>query len=129
MKEKRIDKFFLTTVILLISVGIAMFVSASLGILAKNEKIFYNVLVSQLALGLGCGFLGMYIALKINYKFWRKYSFIIFFGSILLTAAVFLPGLGLSHGGAERWIKLGSFGTFQPAEVLKFGFIIYFADS
>ncbi len=121
-----IDKFFLTTVLILIGGGIAMFVSASLGILAKNEKTFYAVLISQLVLGLGCGLLGMYAALKINYKFWRKYAFYIFLGAVLLTAAVFIPHIGFSHGGARRWIELGPL-SFQPAELLKFGFVIYFA--
>lgn len=127
MREKKIDKFFLTIVLLLIFIGVAMFVSASLGILVKNQKTFYSVLVSQLALGLTLGLVGMYFALKINYKFLRKYSFFIFLMSILLTAAVFVPSLGSSHGGAERWVKIGPFGTFQPVEFLKFGFIIYFA--
>ncbi len=126
MKEKKIDRFFLIVSFLLIFIGIAVFVSASLGILSKNEGTFYSVLFSQLILGSGLGFLGMYFALKINYKFWRKYSFYIFLGSILLTAAVFIPSLGWSHLGAERWIQLGPL-KFQPVEFLKFGFIVYFA--
>ena len=104
-----------------------MFVSASLGILVKNEKTFYSVLFSQLILGLGLGFIGIFFCLKVNYKFWRKYAFIIFLSSIILTAMVFIPHIGWSHGGAERWIKLGPLGTFQPVELLKFGFVIYFA--
>ena len=103
-----------------------MFISASLGIVARSEGTFYSVLFSQLVLGFGLGFLGMYFALKINYKFWRNYSFYIFLGSILLTAAVFIPSLGWSHLGAERWIQLGPL-RFQPVEILKFGFVIYFA--
>ncbi len=103
-----------------------MFISASLGILAKNEKIFFSVLLSQLVFGMGLGLFGMYLSLKINYKFWRKYSFYIFLGSIFLTACVFIPHFGWSHGGATRWIKLGPV-SFQPAEILKFGFIIYFS--
>lgn len=126
IREKKIDKFFLTTVFLLIFLGLAMFVSASLGILVKSEKTFYSVLFNQLVLGLGIGFIGMYLCLKINYKFWRRYAFYIFLGSILLTAAVFIPYFSWSHGGAERWIKIGSL-TFQPVEFLKFGFVIYFA--
>lgn len=104
-----------------------MFVSASLGVLAKNKNTFYSILFNQLVLGLGIGLLGMYFALKIDYKIWRKFSFLIFLASIFATAAVFIPNLGFSHGGAERWITLGPLGTFQPAEFLKFGFIIYFA--
>ena len=126
MKEKKVDRFFLIIIFLLLSVGIAMFISASLGVLAKNEKTFYSVLYSQLILGLGLGLVGMYFCFKIDYKFWRKYSFLIFLGSILLTASVFIPSLGWSHGGAERWIQLGPV-SFQPVEFLKFGFVIYFA--
>lgn len=126
MKGKKFDRFFLIIVILLISIGVAMFVSASLGILAKNEETFYSILFSQLVLGLGAGLLGMFLCMKIDYKFWRRYSFFIFLGSIILTAAVFVPNLGWSHQGAERWIKLGPV-SFQPVEFLKFGFIIYFA--
>ena len=126
MREKKIDRVFLSIVLILILAGAAMFVSASLGILDRNSDIFYSVLRSQLIFGFGFGIIGMYFALKIDYKFWRKYSFYIFLGSVILTAAVFIPYLGVVHQGAERWIKLGPL-SFQPVEVLKFGFIIYFA--
>ena len=126
MKQKKIDKIFLIIVLLLIFFGLAMFVSASLGILTRSSHTFYSVLISQLVLGLGFGLIGMYISMKVNYKFWQRYSLIIFIGSILLTASVFLPHVGLTHLGAERWIKLGPV-SFQPVEVLKFGFVIYFA--
>ena len=126
MKGKKVDKFFLIIVILLISAGVAMFVSASLGILAKNAATFRSVLFNQLVLGLGLGLVGMYLTSKIDYKIWRKLSFFIFLGAILLTASVFIPSLGWSHGGAQRWVNL--FGiSFQPVEFLKFGFVIYFA--
>lgn len=126
MREKKVDRFFLIIIFILLAFGIAMFISASLGVLAKNEKTFYSVLFSQLVLGLGLGFLGMYFCSKINYKFWRKFSFLFFIGSILLTALVFVPTLGWSHGGAQRWIQIGGF-NFQPVEFLKFAFVIYFA--
>lgn len=126
MSQRKFDKFFLIIVGLLIVVGLAVFVSASLGILAKSEKTFYGVLFSQLVLGLGLGTLGMYVCLKLDYKFWRKHAFWIFIAGILLTAAVYLPGIGRVHQGARRWIDLGPV-SFQPVEFLKFAFIIYFA--
>lgn len=124
--KKKADKFFLIIVILLVSLGVAIFISASLGVLAKNKSIFYAVLFNQLVLGLGLGLLGMWLTYKINYKFWRKFALLFFLGSILLTVAVFIPGLGMTHQGAERWLSLGPV-SFQPVEFLKFGFIIYFA--
>ena len=126
MKEKKIDKFFLIILGLILIIGVAMFVSASLGVLAKNEKMFYSVLFSQLVLGLGLGLIGMYVCLKINYTLWRRYSFFIFFLAVCLTTSVFIPHFGWSHGGAQRWIQLGPV-SFQPVEILKFSFIIYFA--
>lgn len=124
--NKKVDRFFLIIVIMLVTLGVAMFVSASLSLLIKSEKTFYSVLFKQLVMGLGLGLLGIFFVLKIDYKFWRKYSFYIFLFSILVTAAVFIPQLGWSHGGAQRWLKLGPI-SFQPVEFLKFGFIIYFA--
>ena len=125
-KERKVDKFFLTLLIVLVLFGMAMFVSASFGILAKNPKTFYSVLFSQLVMGFGLGLIGIFFSIKIDYKFWRKHAFFIFILTIILTASVFLPHVGWNHGGAERWIKLGPI-TFQPVEFLKFGFIIYFA--
>ena len=78
MKGKKVDRFFLIIIFLLLSVGVAIFISASLGVLAKNPKIFYSVLFSQLILGLGIGLVGMYFFSKIDYKFWRNFSFLIF---------------------------------------------------
>lgn len=57
---------------------------------------------------------------------WRRYSLYIFFTSLILTAAVFIPEIGLNHGGATRWLMFGPI-SFQPSELLKFGFIVYLA--
>ena len=50
----------------------------------------------------------------------------IFLFSIVVSLLVFIPNIGFAFGGAKRWILLGPF-TFQPAELLKLGFVIYFA--
>ena len=126
MKKTGIDKIFFGIVITLIVIGVIMFTSASLGILAKNEAKFYSVIFAQFAFGLGGGLIALYIGFKIPYKFWREYSLLIFIASIIVTALVFVPSLGSLHGGARRWINI--FGvSFQPVEFLKIGFIMYFA--
>lgn len=122
---EKIDKVFLGIVLALTIIGVVMFVSASLGILARSDQKFYGVLTNQLisvALGVGA----LFVTMSIPYKNWRKYSLFIFLGSLVLTALVFVPGISFAHGGARRWISLGSF-QFQPAEFLKIGFIMYFA--
>ncbi len=125
-EQKPFDRYFLGIVILITGIGLFSFVSASLGILAKNESEFYNVIFSQIVLGLLGGFAALWLTMKIPYLFWRKHAFYIFLTTLILTIAVFIPQLGFSHGGAQRWISLGPV-SFQPAEILKIGFVIYFA--
>jgi cell division protein FtsW len=125
-KQKPVDKYFFWIVVLITGIGLLSFVSASLGILARSETKFYGVLFNQIVLGLVGGFIALWICTRIPYTFWRRYSFYIFFGALALTVAVFIPGLGFEHGGARRWLSIGPV-SFQPAEVLKIAFVVYFS--
>jgi cell division protein FtsW len=126
VKPKQFDTYFFGIVLLITLIGIISFVSASLGILAHSETKFYGVLFGQIVLGFIGGLAAMWLAIKIPYHFWRNAAFFIFIATLILTLAVFIPGLGFSHGGARRWISV--FGvSFQPAEILKLGFVTYFA--
>ncbi len=111
---------------LISGLGLLSFVSASLGILAKSESKFYGVLFNQIVLGFILGLLVLWVFARIPYTFWRKNSFFIFLGAVILTLCVFVPGLGFAHGGARRWISIGPI-SFQPAEALKIAFVIYFS--
>lgn len=124
--QQKIDRLFITIVGVLLLVGITFFLSASLGIYAKNQKLFFSIITSQFLLGIVGGGILFYVGLKIPYQFWRKYAFNIFIASLCVMGLIFVPGLGFEHGGARRWINIG-FTTFQPAEILKIAFIIYFS--
>lgn len=126
MKKSSIDKIFFGIVIALVVIGVVMFTSASLGILARNESKFYGVIFNQFVFGLCGGFVALYFGLRIPYKFWREYSLPLFVLSIILTGLVFVPHIGSAHGGARRWINILGI-SFQPVEFLKIGFIIYFS--
>lgn len=125
-KIGKIDKFFLGVVITLLGFGFFSFVSASLGVLARSgEDKFWGIIISQ-SLGLVLGALFMWLFSRIDYKFWRRNAFYLFLFAIGLTLLVFIPSLSFEHGGARRWITLGPI-SFQPVEILKIAFIIYFA--
>ncbi|MBI2046200.1 MAG: cell division protein FtsW [Parcubacteria group bacterium] len=124
--KKTIDKPFLWIIALLMLSGIFIFSSAALGLLARSTEQAANVATNQFLFGIIFGTGMLFGALHVPYKFWRRYSLALFVGSLILTAAVFIPGLGLNHGGATRWIEIGSF-SFQPSELLKFGFVVYLA--
>lgn len=127
VKPHGFDRYFFIIVLVITVAGLLAFVSASLGILAKSESKFYGVLFNQLVFGFIGGLAALWVTAQIPYIFWRKYAFALFVGTVLLTLCVFIPGLGFAHGGAQRWLSIGPI-SLQPAELLKIGFIIYFAS-
>jgi len=125
-KLGKINRPFLILTVMLVVGGFFIFTSASLGVLARNEAEFSSVAFNQLFYGLFLGSLFCLFFARVDYHVWKKYSLILFIGSIVLTLLVFAPVIGLEHGGARRWVDLG-FISFQPAEFLKVAFIMYFA--
>ena len=119
------DKWFLSIVLVLSITGFFVFLSASLGLLARESTRFPDVLITQ-SLGFVLGLGALYIVSGINYRVFKKYSLYIFVAGILSTAAVFIPGLGFEHAGAKRWLDIGPL-SIQPAEFLKLGFVLYFS--
>src|SRR3989338_9220009 len=120
------DRLFLFIVIALVCVGFFVFVSASLGILARNTDQFGNIIFNQGVLGLFFGTIALLILSNGDYRRLRPFAPYLFVLSLIATALVFVPGFGFSAGGATRWLSLGPF-SFQPSELLKIGFVIYFA--
>jgi len=126
-KEKTIDKVFLGTTLTLAGLGLFVFTSASFGLFARKGFSFENLFFDQVVLGFFLGIIAMIIASRIPLILVRKYALLIFIASILFNILVFVPHIGFAHGGAHRWISLGSF-SFQPSEVLKLAIVIYFAS-
>lgn len=125
MRSKPVDRIFFWIVIILALSGLLIFVSASLGLLARSGARFSDVAVNQFV-AIGIGSLFAFAAARIRYTFWRHAAFYIFLASVALTLLVFLPAIGLEFGGGKRWLALGGF-TLQPAEFLKIGFVMYCA--
>jgi cell division protein FtsW len=128
MNEKRrvpkIHTRFLITIYILLGIGLLTFVSATLPVFTENRDFFWSLVFRQAGLGVGIGIGVMFLVSRIPLGFFKKYATYIFIASIILTFLVFVPSLGFSHGGALRWISLG-FISFQPAEILKFGVVVF----
>lgn len=121
------DMPFLFLVCVLVAVGLLIFTSAALGLLARGgQATFTNVAVSQLLLGLLCGGVLMFVLSRVDYRLWKQYTPYFFFFAMFLTALTFVPGIGLSIKGAHRWIAIGPL-SFQPVEVLKFAAVAFLA--
>jgi len=126
MRVGKIHKPFLIWTVILVVLGFFIFCSASLGVLARNEIKFSNVAFNQVFYGLFLGSISCLLFANIDYHNWKKYSFFLFIGSIILTLLVFVPHIGMEHGGARRWLDF-RFVTLQPSELLKISFIMYYA--
>jgi cell division protein FtsW len=125
--SKGIDKVFLGIVIILMVIGFTIFVSASMGILAKNSTQFASVVFKQIFFGIILGGLACFIFAKIDYKILKKYALYILVGSMIFTALVFVPHIGTNlNTFAKRWISICGF-SFQPVEILNIGVIVYWA--
>ncbi|OHA58644.1 MAG: hypothetical protein A2571_02650 [Candidatus Vogelbacteria bacterium RIFOXYD1_FULL_44_32] len=122
---KNQSRFFLFLVALLAGFGFFIFLSASLGMIGTNMAGFIHIGLKQLAVLAGSLVLMLVLA-NIPYRLWREYSLPILIAGIIATAIIFIPGLGISAGGATRWLNLGLF-SIQPAELLKLGLVMYYA--
>ena len=123
---KSVDSILLILIGILVVSGFFIFSSASLGLLARDGASFSSVAFGQFFFGIIGGGLAMLVTSHIYYRHWRQYAFYIFIATLLLTLAVFIPHVGMTHGGATRWLNLG-FTTVQPSEFLKIGFVVYVA--
>lgn len=113
-------------VFLLIIFGLVMLSSA--GVVEGQKKFdssYYHV-KHQFLFGVLPGLLVFLLASKINYKNLRKLALLILVLVVSSMVLVFIPKLGLSIRGAQRWVNIGSL-SFQPAEFLKLAIIIYLA--
>ena len=123
MKEKKIDKILLFSMIVLAIFGIIMIYSASFVWAEYKFNDSFKFVKSQ-----GIFFLiGLFLInfiLKINIDFFKKKSNLILLGCFLLLILVLIPGIGTIRNGSRSWFGIGGLGI-QPSEFSKIGLIIY----
>jgi len=118
-----IDRSILTLYLILITIGLVMVASASIGIADQatqdpfyyTKRQFLRILLSLMLVWLTC---------KIPLSFWKTNGMALMLGSIALLGVVLIPGIGHTVNGSTRWLNFGVF-TFQISEVSKLFLIIY----
>ena len=118
-----VDFTLVITVLLLLSLGLIMILSASSPTSLQKYGNSYEYFLKQLFFaGLGLG--GMYFVSKIDYRIYQRFYKQAWWVSAGLLLVVLL--IGSEAKGAKRWIDLG-FTTFQPSEIVKFLMIVFYA--
>lgn len=124
--DNRMDYILFITVLILLSLGVIMVLSASApSALSKTSK-SYTYFVRQFIFAIiGIGIM-LFIS-KIDYRFYKKYYWLVYAVSVLVLLLVLIPGLGREVNGATRWLGIPGLGQFQPSEITKIGLIIFYA--
>ncbi|HVB20247.1 MAG TPA: putative peptidoglycan glycosyltransferase FtsW [Candidatus Paceibacterota bacterium] len=120
------DRIFFMLVLAIALAGLAIFSSAALGLLARENSSVSRDILLQAGLGLGLGFFAFLLARAVSLSWMKRAAPYLYILTLLFTALVFVPHIGFHSGGATRWINLG-FTTVQPAEFLKIGFVLVLA--
>lgn len=125
-QTKSVDTQFLISIIILIIFGLVMVYDSSFvqSLNDFNDGYFY---IRQQLIWAGLGTLSMFFFSLFDYTKFRRFALPMIVFSFLLLLAVFIPGLGVSGGGAHRWLSLG-FIIIQPAEIIKLTGVIYLAS-
>lgn len=123
--NKKTNIWLLLSMSLLVIIGFVFVYSASSYSAEINYGNKYHFLIKQV-IGAVIGVGALILTSKIDYNIYNKYKVPILITSFVLLALVFIPGLGVSNYGAQRWIRLPGF-TIQPSEIAKFGFVIFCA--
>lgn len=122
--DNPIDYTLLITVLLLLTLGLIMVLSASSPTSLSESGKSYKYFAKQ-AVFAGLGLCAMGVISKIDYRFYKKFYKIAYIIAVVLLAAVLVVGKKVN--GARRWIYLTETLSFQPSELVKFCMIIFFA--
>jgi cell division protein FtsW len=113
---RTIDKVTLTSVLLLMAVGLLLGLAASPPLATRNGLPPFFYVQRQMFFGV-LGIVAMILMSMCSPERVRRIAVVGFFLSLL--ALMLLPFFGTDFGkGAVRWFSLG-FGSFQPSEFLK----------
>ncbi len=131
-KEKNFSSFLnnpfdftlLIITILLLAIGLIMVLSASSPSALAETESSYTYFIRQLQFAI-IGIVLMLVLSKIDYRFYKKYYWMIYGVSLVLLILVLVTGEEIN--GATRWIEITSSYSFQPSEIVKIGMIIFYA--
>jgi cell division protein FtsW len=125
--RRKPDYPLLTAVGVLVPIGLVMVYSSSFvdAYTTRDGPLYYAL--RQLVAGI-IGTIALLVAMRIDYRFWQKYS-LHFMGATvaLLAVTLLLPADLTVVNGAKSWIRIGTF-SMQPSEIAKLALIIYFAN-
>lgn len=119
-----IDFTLLITILLLLSIGLIMVLSASSPSALAESGNSYAFFSKQLIFAI-LGIIAMLCISKIDYRFYQKFYKHAWWIALILLALVLIAGKTIN--GAKRWIYITETLSFQPSEAVKLLMIVFYA--
>ncbi|WP_049723575.1 putative lipid II flippase FtsW [Gilvimarinus polysaccharolyticus] len=121
-----VDGLLICLWLALLSVGLIMVASASIAFASAFYDDSWYFLKRHLVF-LVISAVGSAVVLLLPSALWRRFSLPLLIATIVLLAAVLIPGVGKQVNGSQRWINFGFFAV-QISEVAKFAVLIFWAN-
>ena len=122
-RDLKVDLLQLLAVLGLMLLSVAFVYSAKFAAESAANMAWYHELFFKQIIWFAVG-LGAAVAICLtDYHTLARWSFVVYWISILTLVAVLIHKIGSTHGGARRWIDLPGF-QFQPSEFAKLAFIL-----
>lgn len=113
-------------VVVLNLIGLLMVLSASaVDALYEHGSPWYQF--TRQFIWLLVGAVVLVVTMRIDYRRWRPWTGWMLVVSLVLLAAVLVPGLGVEVNGASRWLGAGPI-RIQPSELAKLTVLLFVAD-
>jgi cell division protein FtsW len=128
-KMMEYDQPLVWGVLLLMLFGMVMVYSASISLPDSPKYAAYknsHFLVRQ-ATFIGVSLIAGLFAFRVRVEDWQRIAPYLFVGTLILLAAVLIPGVGKGVNGAKRWLSFKVF-NLQPSELMKLFVVLYAAD-
>lgn len=119
-----VDFTLVITILLLLSIGLIMVLSASSPSALSEGGNSYSYFSKQLIFGI-LGMIAMLFISKIDYRFYQKFYKHAWWIALILLALVLVAGRTIN--GAKRWIYVTDTLSVQPSELVKLLMIIFYA--
>jgi len=119
------DAVLFSVVGILVSIGVVMIFSSSSATAYASHHDSAYYLKRQL-LWLVVGLVVAFCAYRYDYRRLKRFAPLALMLSFVALLAVLVPHVGVTAGGARRWIGVGPI-SFQPSELAKLGLILYLA--
>jgi len=122
-----VDKWILLAVAGLLVLGMTMVLSTSY--LHSQERYGDGTYFFRKQLiAMGAGVSALIACSMVPSTLYRRFAYPLLAISFVILIAVLIPGIGVSRGGARRWILFAGF-AFQPSELAKLAIVMYLAHS